>query len=171
MSGAGVTVSVNDAEMISAIRNLQRRVADMEPALGEIGSRLENSTLQRFETQTSPEGIAWKASLRAKRQKGQTLTDTARLRQSITHNVRRGEVEVGTNVVYAAIHQFGGHTGPRTIRPVNRKALYWPGAAHPVKKVEHPGSDMPKRAFLGISQGDRRAIIRIIERHVTGANG
>lgn len=35
------------------------------------------------------------------------LIDTARLRQSITTRVTKNEIFVGTNVVYAATHQFG----------------------------------------------------------------
>ncbi|KOX10140.1 hypothetical protein [Nocardiopsis sp. NRRL B-16309] len=31
-------------------------------------------------------------------------------------------------------------TRPHEIRPRNKKALYWPGAAHPVGKVDHPGT-------------------------------
>lgn len=31
-------------------------------------------------------------------------------------------------------------TPPHEIRPRNKKELYWPGAKHPVKKVNHPGS-------------------------------
>lgn len=31
-------------------------------------------------------------------------------------------------------------TKPHEIRPRNKKALYWPGASHPVKRVKHPGS-------------------------------
>lgn len=31
-------------------------------------------------------------------------------------------------------------SGPHEIRPVHKKALYWHGAKHPVKKVMHPGS-------------------------------
>ncbi|WP_343073091.1 hypothetical protein [Clostridium sp. YIM B02569] len=27
-----------------------------------------------------------------------------------------------------------------SIRPKNKKALYWKGAAHPVKQVNHPGT-------------------------------
>ncbi|WP_299523269.1 hypothetical protein [uncultured Methanobrevibacter sp.] len=30
-------------------------------------------------------------------------------------------------------------TGPHTIVPRNKKALYWKGAKHPVPKVNHPG--------------------------------
>lgn len=31
-------------------------------------------------------------------------------------------------------------TPARVIVPVNKKALFWPGAAHPVKRVNHPGT-------------------------------
>lgn len=31
-------------------------------------------------------------------------------------------------------------TAPHEIRPKRKKALYWKGASHPVKRVMHPGS-------------------------------
>lgn len=34
---------------------------------------------------------------------------------------------------------FGWRGGPRTIRPVSKKALYWPGARHPVAFVKGAG--------------------------------
>lgn len=37
-------------------------------------------------------------------------------------------------------------TPPHVIRPKDAKALYWPGAAHPVGKVNHPGT--PAYHFL-----------------------
>jgi hypothetical protein len=39
---------------------------------------------------------------------------------------------------YAPHVEFG--TKPHTITAKNAKALYWPGAAHPVKSVKHPGT-------------------------------
>lgn len=41
-------------------------------------------------------------------------------------------------------------TPAHTIVPVNKKALFWPGANHPVKRVNHPGTkpnDFVERAF------------------------
>lgn len=38
----------------------------------------------------------------------------------------------------AAWIEFG--TKPHVIRPRTKQALYWPGAAHPVAKVRHPGT-------------------------------
>lgn len=44
---------------------------------------------------------------------------------------------VGTALEYApAVHDG---SKPHDIFPVNKKALFWPGAEHPVKMVHHPG--------------------------------
>lgn len=51
-------------------------------------------------------------------------------------------------VPYAAIHEYGGVTRPHDIRPVNAGALWWEGAAHPVKLVHHPGSKIPERSYM-----------------------
>ena len=48
------------------------------------------------------------------------------------------------NVKYAIYVELG--TKPHIIRPKNKKALYWPGAAHPVMVVHHPGTE--KRPYL-----------------------
>ena len=182
-AGAGITITVDDGEVGRALRRLQRRVKDLRPALDEIGARLETSTRRRFETETGPDNLPWKPSRASydrggsgfhplgggHQDRGQTLTDTGRLRASITRRLRDDAVEVGTNVVYAAIHQFGGKTPPRTIRPRNRKALAWPGAPHPVRSVRHPGSRMPARPFLGVSGSDERALLRIVSRRIEEA--
>lgn len=39
---------------------------------------------------------------------------------------------------YSRFVEFG--TKPHVIVPKDKKALYWPGAAHPVRRVNHPGS-------------------------------
>jgi phage gpG-like protein len=82
------------------------------------------------------------------------LTDTSRLRNSIDFRALARGVEGYTNVKYAAIQQLGGQTGPHTIVPRTKKALFWPGAAHPVKSVQHPGSRIPARPFLMFQDDD-----------------
>ncbi len=42
------------------------------------------------------------------------------------------------NAKYAPYVEFG--TAPHDIWPVNKKALFWPGAANPYKHVHHPGT-------------------------------
>jgi hypothetical protein len=39
---------------------------------------------------------------------------------------------------YAPLVEFG--TKPHVIRPKDKQALYWPGADHPVRSVNHPGT-------------------------------
>lgn len=50
---------------------------------------------------------------------------TGRLRGSLSRAHEKGSLEarVGTNVVYARIHEYGGTTKPHIIRAVNAKAL------------------------------------------------
>lgn len=49
-----------------------------------------------------------------------------------------GSVGPNLDITPYAIFVHEG-TNPYTIRPRLKKALWWPGALHPVKKVRHPG--------------------------------
>ena len=162
----GIKIEVDDKEANRVLSDMVRRIANPQPVFDEIGKYLIASVINRFETESGPGGVPWKKSRRAERTGGKTLRDRGHLVGSITHNVLPDGVEVGTNLVYGAIHQLGGRTPPRTIRPKRKRALYWPGAAHPVRSVNHPGSDIPARPFLGIDDQDRAAIRRIIGRHL-----
>lgn len=68
--------------------------------------------------------------------------DTGRLRSSVVsraeHSGRSIGYVVGTNVSYAWDVENG--TEPHDIFPKDKQALYWPGAAHPVAVVHHPGT-------------------------------
>ena len=64
---------------------------------------------------------------------------TGHLRRGITTDVGNMEVTVNTsNIKYARLVEEG--TRPHTIRARGKKALYWKGAKHPIKSVNHPGS-------------------------------
>ena len=64
---------------------------------------------------------------------------TGHLRRSISVNMGNLEATIHTsNVKYAVMVEKG--TKAHVIRPKNKKALYWKGATHPVKQVNHPGS-------------------------------
>ncbi|MGW1174555.1 HK97 gp10 family phage protein [Kitasatospora sp. NPDC002543] len=68
--------------------------------------------------------------------------DTGRLRSSIVAVPSGGRlrfsVTIGTNVTYATDVEYG--TAPHVIVPKDKKALFWPGARHPVARVNHPGT-------------------------------
>ena len=125
---------------------LARRMRDMRPVMNAIGEIIVASVRRNFRESRAPDGTPWKPVKR----KGRPLVDSGRLRNSVGYLAGHDRVEVGTGVVYASFHQFG--TGPYTIRPRRKKALYWPGAAHPVKQVNHPG--LPARPFLMVQDED-----------------
>ena len=131
---------------------LRARVADMaavlrkdpQVAFDEAGQILVASTVLRFERGTGPDGEPWKPSRRALEEGGQTLVDSARLRNSMTHVASADGVDVGTNVVYAAIHQFGSGD------------------------LEKP-KNIPSRPFLGLDDDDADAVLGVFRRRLAGA--
>lgn len=144
MTGAAIRIEVDDAEVRQALNGLLASAGDLTPAMDNIGAMLVTSVLHRFETGVGPDGTPWKPSQRAIRESGQTLVDQGNLMKSMTHVAGRDFVEVGTNVVYAAIHQFGGKTG----------------RGHAV--------ELPARPYLGIDAGDRAEILAILRDHLIG---
>ena len=64
---------------------------------------------------------------------------TGHLRRSISVDIGNLEATIHTsNVKYAVMVEKG--TKAHIIKPKSKKALYWKGASHPVKQVNHPGS-------------------------------
>lgn len=62
--------------------------------------------------------------------------------EGFTRNTIRGEVRGNVIILYAggAMEYIEFGTPPHEIRPKDKKALYWEGAEHPVKRVKHPGT-------------------------------
>jgi len=78
---------------------------------------------------------------------------TGRLRASIRRKpariIRSGvRSAIGTNVRYAAIHEFGGVIPPHVITPRRGKALAFTFRGRQVfaRRVRHPGATIPARA-------------------------
>ncbi|MEK0082867.1 phage virion morphogenesis protein [Benzoatithermus flavus] len=164
MSGAGFEIRVEDAEVRAALGRLLELGQDLGPVMDEIGRTLVKNTQLRFEDQRGPDGSAWLPSLRARLQGGQTLKDTGRLVASITHVATGDRVEIGTNVLYAALHQFGG-----TIRAKQAPYLRFrlaDGTPIAVKEVT-----IPARPFLGLGDDDREDILAIVAHQLREAAG
>jgi phage gpG-like protein len=159
-----------------------------------IGAALLFSAQRRFETQSGPDGPPWAPfapstlkSMPARRKPPWLLRDTNRLYSSLTYVADAGAVEVGTNVVYAAPHQFGGDIpiperqatatfriatqGAATAADGRRvgsklrfaKASTRAKSAH-TKTFTVPAHTIriPARPYLGISADDQAEILAII---------
>lgn len=146
MSGVSIRIRVDGGEAVErALAEMVRRIRDAAPAFDEIGAAMVTNVQHRFETGRGPGGAPWKKSARAKRQNGQTLVDQGHLLQSITHDFGRDFAAVGSNRVYAGIHQFGGKTG-------RNRAV-----------------DMPARPYLGLDGNDEDDITDIVTDYLRGA--
>ena len=128
------TISPKLAKLIKECSNPKKVLEAMGTSLVSVTKRAFNDPSLRPSTWAEV-----KKSSGAPLKRSQTLWQSIRVTQ-ITSNA----VSVGTDRPYAAHHQFG--TKPYVIRPSGKKALFWPGAAHPVKQVNHPG--LPARPFF-----------------------
>jgi phage virion morphogenesis protein len=116
MSGIRLEHKIDVSEAQRALANLygldQRQLAD------EIGHYVLSETLHNFDQAQTPEGEQWKKSKRAESDGGKTLQHHGHLRDSYNYIVGLGGdfVEIGSNMIYAAIHHFGGETGRKSAR-------------------------------------------------------
>lgn len=158
MSGASIDVRIDDRAVKAAFRRLAIAFSgDTRPVMAAIGSALVGSTQRRFASQTDPDGNHWLANSTgygATKRNVRILTESGRLRSSINSRPSQNEVRIGTNVVYAAIHQFGG-----TISAKGGGFLSFRIGGQFVKvrsvKIE-------ARPYLGISTDDREEVKDIV---------
>ncbi len=156
MAGARFEVTLDGAEeALAVLARTIDRTEDKRGLFDAVGASLVVSTQARFEREEDPEGNPWPASLRALLEGGRTLTMTARLVSSITHEATESSVAVGTNVIYAGIHQTGG-----TIRAKTPKGLRFRSAGNG-QWVTKQEVTMPRRAFLGLDADDEAEIIQL----------
>lgn len=150
-----IKVEIKDGGVKQKLAEIAAKGGNLTPIMRVIGEIVRTSVERNFAAGGRP---TWAESQRVKREGGQTLSRSGILRRSFTLPgavvVGNNRVSVGTNVKYAAIHQFGGKTAPHTIVPRKAKALFWPGAKHPVKSIKHPGSVIPARPFMMVQDED-----------------
>lgn len=115
---AGVTGSFD------ALKDLRRRIGALRSQSFQkriarnLAQEARRQALESFENERDPYGVRWKPSNSA-RFSHKTLQNRSQLRNSIsTRTAEAGRFVIGTNVKYAAIHQYGG-----VITPKNKKAL------------------------------------------------
>ncbi len=166
-----ITFDIDDDDVRAALGRLRDKVgeAGMRPAMVAIGELITETTKQRFSSSTAPDGSRWAPNARStlerllakttggvgKRGKisakgsatmigKKPLVATEQLARTIRYQMIPGGVAVGTDrladlfAAGAAVHQFGSKDG-----------------------------HIPARPFLGLSDGDNSAVLRIIERHLS----
>lgn len=158
MSSIRVSVDGELEELLERLKQVEN--LDKAGLNNAIAEALRSNTEERFEKQQSPEGTPWKRSIRAAAGGGQTLVKTAGLKNSVHARASEAGAEVGTNLKYAATHQFGA--SGRTIRAKNKPFLSFQMDGRWIRKKQVT-VNIPARPFLGISDEDRQDIRDMVE--------
>jgi phage virion morphogenesis protein len=128
MAGVSVNVKIDDSEIRELLSQVLARMDDVTPAMKEIGEIVLESVQRNFEEKRSPEGSRWQplapSTVKEKLARGRSPTDILIDRGILMGSIHRQAdahgVTIGTNVVYAAVHQFGAAfttlKGRRTVR-------------------------------------------------------
>jgi len=153
----GVKLTGDVRRLKNKLRELQN--IDLRGVNLSIAESLRTSTRERFSDQKEPSGKDWRYSIRATEHGGVTLSDTARLKNSIKSSADKNGLAIGTNTIYARTHQFGDK---RTIRAKSGKGLRFKVGGKWVTKEEVKVT-IPARPFMGINDDDVNEIKGILE--------
>ncbi len=169
-------IHIQDKQVTAALDRLRLGLpsgGDATPAFKGMGRVLLAGLQLRFRSGVAPDGTAWRKSRRVIESGGQTLRDKGNLRNSFSYVATNKSVTVGTNVIYAAIHHFGGtikHPGGTRFVIVNGEARFvknsFVGPVHGLTKA-HP-IPMPARPILGASKSDIEGLLKTLQGHVEG---
>jgi phage virion morphogenesis protein len=194
MASVGIEISLEgDASIQAALEAVRRRGLRLHPVMGAIGVKLLNSTRERFETSTAPDGQKWKpvelATLRRRKKNKKDkrpLIDRGYLKhKKLSHEVGANWVRVGSAAPYARIHQFGGtinqpaREGSVRLRQVSTTSKTGKQyTATQFAKAKHKRAEqrdvqigahtvvIPARPFLGASAADRGQITLVLIQHI-----
>jgi len=150
MAGTFINVETEGAEEFRAALDLIRnRGQNLAPVFADIGDYLRQAHDDRFKKQESPEGEPWKELstaylLHKKENKDRILVLRDHLAHWLNYEATAESLLFGSNLPYAATHQFGrGET--------TRKKT---GTVYDAK--------IPARPFLGLSNDDLNEVKRLL---------
>lgn len=151
MAGVQVITETGDLEHAMRAVNLLGRLGRPVELLDNIGALLESNVRRRIgDEKTAPDGTPWpdwSDAYSDTRHSGHDLLQNENeLLDSIAFDTDPAgkSVAVGSNLVYAAVHNFGGDELP----------------------ASNPASNIPQREFLGVSAEDEADMLDLVNAHV-----
>jgi len=158
-----ITVKVDlQSPGLKMLEEVAKKAKNLKPLMMKLANLMLSIVRRNFQAGGRP--TAWPA--RRSGGSHRLLWKTGRLIGSLHAEATENTAEVSTNVEYAAVHQFGHTFPPREIRPKRKRALFWPGAEHPVKKVNWPGATVPARPFMVIPDEEIPTLEKPIKEHL-----
>lgn len=111
-----IEIKIDDKDVKGLLNELLNRVKDLSPVMRNIAGIMHNAVEENLKQEGRPK---WKPlsskTIKAREKKGywpgKILQMRGELASSITSKYDSSSAMVGTNKVYAGIHQFGGKAG------------------------------------------------------------
>lgn len=158
-----ITIDVTTDTLRPALAEAQRALADLTPLMQEVGDLMVYRTEENFTAGTAPDGTAWAPrsqttldayAARGKMPQGGPLVGVSKmLSEQISYEADPTGVDWGSNMIYAAVMQFGAAQG----------AFGKTSRGGPI-----PWGDIPARPYLGVGPEDETAILETIEDYLQG---
>ena len=166
-----ITLSLVGTKLEERIGRLALLGHEPRRLLAPLGAALVQTTHDRFRRGEGPDGAKWKPLLPAYaaiRPARPILMLSLRLFDSINFQVEGNAVRVGSNVIYARVHQFGAVIRPRTAKALRfRLGAITVGPRGGKKKssflVFAHAVTVPARPYLGFGERDFAAVEEIVE--------
>lgn len=141
MSGVAIQVDGRELTRLNHLVEALLQRPDTRELMTTVGAVTEAQTRRRIEEdKRGPDGRPWDTwaddYARTRHQGQSLLVGDGDLLDSLHYEAGREHAEVGSNLVYAAIHQLGG-------RPV--------------------GKNIPERPYLGLSDDDEAELQQVVD--------
>ena len=158
-----IRVNIDLTEVQKRLMTLRHRLINTRPLMREIGDIMLDSTLQNFQAGGRPK---WVPSRAAEARQGQTLIRkgfNGGLLGSIHKAYGDNYAQVGTNKVYAAIHQVGGDIKRRQVAATSD---FRPFDGRPTKLRKYSVGRLQARPFFNLQPQDLANINTTVIKHL-----
>lgn len=141
-----IEIKLNNKEVESRLLDWVKRSENLRPLMKNIAGIMADSTEENFKEEGRPKWKDLSEKTKTARKKtghypGQILQVSGQLALSVTTQYDDSSAVIGSNKVYAAIHQLGGQAGK------NKKTT------------------IPARPYLRLTENDYHDILEVIEKY------
>jgi len=150
----------NEFKSPKIIELLKNKLSSNRELMLSIAETMRVAVLKNFETEGARLGIKWQklasSTIKQRLSKGywpgKILQRTGQLKKSIISNADNNSAIVSTNLIYAAIHQYGGWIHKSSLKTYLRKKR----EGKEVRKLNNKMSSfyIPARPFLKLTESD-----------------
>ena len=147
MSDKSIEIKIDNKKVEKALLEIAQKTSNLRPLMKNIAGIMADSTEENFKEEGRPKWKDLSEKTKTVRKKtghypGQILQVSGQLALSVTTQYDDSSAVIGSNKVYAAIHQLGGHAGK------NKKTT------------------IPARPYLNLCEKDFNDILKIISNYL-----